>query len=99
MKKVMVLMVAVVLSVSISAFAWAGCGGCAFNGQIRYGCYGSPSENGFGQCYSIMCSIESAAMRCCSGIFDFFKGGPGRCAVPGGDTHSRLRNASLGSWN
>ena len=84
-KVIMVTMVAVALSVSTMAFAWAGCGGgyCS-TGNGGYGCYGFHGGNGW--CSSMMSSTTSyiqAAANCCAGIFDFFKGNTNPTAAPG----------------
>lgn len=74
MKKVMIVMVAIILSVSISGFAWAGCGGCSFNGNGGHGCYGLQMGNASGWCCSVASDIHRAANCCWSGIADFFEG-------------------------
>jgi hypothetical protein len=87
MKRVMMItMIAVALSVSPIAFAYAGCGGgYGFNGKAGYGCSGFQGGNGW--CSSMMSSatsyVQSAAYRCCAGVVDFFQGGTTPSAGPG----------------
>lgn len=85
MKKVLVVtVIAIALSVSPVAFAWAGCGGGYCSGDNGgYGCYGFQGNNKSGSCCSITSYIQSAANCCLASMVDFFKGDAKHSAAPG----------------